>query len=690
MRSEEERIQKLELLVEQLIRRVDLLEGEPVATQPTPAEAQPPPAAVQPAPAVRFTAPAAQKATPAARPKQPPKPGPSLDLEELLGGRVLAWAGALAVVIAIVLFLATAISRGWIDEAMRVVLAYLGSTLLLCAGLYLYERKGRTQAALATVAAALFGLFASTVAATSLYDIVEPAVGLAVAMLIGAGAATIAVRWGSRETAAIGIVGAVLSPVLVDAGTTGIALAFMAVALVSSTAVLLWQRWDWLAVAAFLTSAPQLVAWLDDTQDESLGTALLVLGCFWVLYAVAAIGFEVRVPSEKLRFSSAGLLVADAILAADIGWEILDEASRSDGATTWVLGLAVVHLALGAVALRGRVAKEIALLLLAIGVGLSAIGAALALDGPALVAAWSVEAVLLAWLARRMNTTRGYIGAAGFLALASAHTLAFDARPDRLVDPPTAGAIVAVVLVIAAAAILSRLYAGPWAEFGDAMDVLALGGLAYLAPVAFEGVPVVAAWATLAVVLAFLSERGLVGLGGVAPLPFVALAAGHTLAIEAPPYALRDGVDDLGSAVLAIGLTTAAALVAARMAKEPLDRVLAIVGAAGAVYLPSIVIVDVTSTGEVEPGQTPQVLLSAFWSAVGLGAVVYGLVRDDKRFRLGGLALLVLAAGKVILYDLGELDDIYRVLSFVALGLLLLAGAFAYQRIRHEVGGRPG
>ena len=95
-------------------------------------------------------------------------------------------------------------------------------------------------------------------------------------------------------------------------------------------------------------------------------------------------------------------------------------------------------------------------------------------------------------------------------------------------------------------------------------------------------------------------------------------------------------------------------------------------------------IVDLTSGGELAPGQTPQVLLSAFWSATGLAAVVYGLVRDDKRLRLGGLALLGLAAAKVIVYDLKELDEIYRVLSFVALGLLLLAGAFAYQRIRKE------
>jgi uncharacterized membrane protein len=95
------------------------------------------------------------------------------------------------------------------------------------------------------------------------------------------------------------------------------------------------------------------------------------------------------------------------------------------------------------------------------------------------------------------------------------------------------------------------------------------------------------------------------------------------------------------------------------------------------------VIVDLTTTGEeFEPGQTPQVLLSTFWALTGLTAFVFGLVRDDRRFRLGGLALLGVAIAKVYLYDLAALSEIFRVLSFILLGLLLLAGAFAYQRIR--------
>ena len=58
------------------------------------------------------------------------------------------------------------------------------------------------------------------------------------------------------------------------------------------------------------------------------------------------------------------------------------------------------------------------------------------------------------------------------------------------------------------------------------------------------------------------------------------------------------------------------------------------------------------------------------------------MVRRSVNVRLGGLALLALAIGKVWTYDLAELEELPRALSFVALGLLLLIGAFAYQRFK--------
>ena len=66
----------------------------------------------------------------------------------------------------------------------------------------------------------------------------------------------------------------------------------------------------------------------------------------------------------------------------------------------------------------------------------------------------------------------------------------------------------------------------------------------------------------------------------------------------------------------------------------------------------------------------------------GVAALLAGLLRDERALRLGALGLLALTAGKVFVFDLAALTSIYRVGSCIALGLLLLAGAFAWQRIR--------
>jgi uncharacterized membrane protein len=206
--------------LEDRVRTLEGLLGVAAAAPPEPEPARP-----QPFP-------------PAPRTAAPPPSREPFDLEELLGGRVLGWVGGIAVVLAAVFFLVMAVHNGWIDEATRVVLAFLGSAALIAAGVWLHERKGRTQAARAAAAAGFAALYASVTTATAVYHLVSSGAGLVVAGLVGVAAMTLAVRWDSREVGGIGIVGALLAPVLVDAGTSTATLAFMTFALVGAIGVL--------------------------------------------------------------------------------------------------------------------------------------------------------------------------------------------------------------------------------------------------------------------------------------------------------------------------------------------------------------------------------------------------------------------------------------------------------------------
>ena len=156
------------------------------------------------------------------------------------------------------------------------------------------------------------------------------------------------------------------------------------------------------------------------------------------------------------------------------------------------------------------------------------------------------------------------------------------------------------------------------------------------------------------------------------------------------------GFSDPFVALASIGGVAAAALVASRRLSGLLDGVRpALLGGAGVavLYLASGLVVTAFEHGDavgsvlLSGHQQGQMALSVFWALVGVGAMVVGLRVDVQGLRIAALGLLGVTAGKVFLLDFATLTSVYRVVSFVALGLLLLGGAFAWQRLRPQAGG---
>ena len=71
---------------------------------------------------------------------------------------------------------------------------------------------------------------------------------------------------------------------------------------------------------------------------------------------------------------------------------------------------------------------------------------------------------------------------------------------------------------------------------------------------------------------------------------------------------------------------------------------------------------------------------SALWMGYGAILMVIGFWRRSAFVRWQGLLLIAATIVKVFVYDVSQLDRGYRILSFIVLGVLLLAISFAYQR----------
>jgi uncharacterized membrane protein len=71
---------------------------------------------------------------------------------------------------------------------------------------------------------------------------------------------------------------------------------------------------------------------------------------------------------------------------------------------------------------------------------------------------------------------------------------------------------------------------------------------------------------------------------------------------------------------------------------------------------------------------------SALWMGYGAMLMVIGFARRSAFVRWQSLVLIAFTVGKVFIYDVAELDRAYRIVSFMVLGILLLAISFVYQR----------
>jgi Predicted membrane protein (DUF2339) len=73
-------------------------------------------------------------------------------------------------------------------------------------------------------------------------------------------------------------------------------------------------------------------------------------------------------------------------------------------------------------------------------------------------------------------------------------------------------------------------------------------------------------------------------------------------------------------------------------------------------------------------------LISAAWALQAFAVIWLGLVRRNRLLRYLGFVLFFLTVGKTVFVDTGEMEKVYRIVSFAASGVLLVAAGYFYQR----------
>ena len=77
--------------------------------------------------------------------------------------------------------------------------------------------------------------------------------------------------------------------------------------------------------------------------------------------------------------------------------------------------------------------------------------------------------------------------------------------------------------------------------------------------------------------------------------------------------------------------------------------------------------------------------LTVAWALLALVVFVAGLALRERVYRIGGLVILALAVGRIFLVDVWQLETLYRILSFLVLGAVLLLLGYLYNRFADSI-----
>jgi len=636
--------------------------------------------------------------------------------EWLLGGNWLARIGIVAIIFGVAFFISLAIDRGWLGEAERVILGVAGGLVFIGAGEYFRRRYGVWAQTVTGGGIAI--LYLSVYGAFALYGLISTELAFGAFALITLAGALLSLRHEAVGVAVLSIFGGFATPLLLreQLPDQRLLLAYVLVLDVGVLALAGFRNWRWFTLLGWAGSLILFAFWQQELEP-STELAQIGITAIFLVFAGATIAFHI-VRRQAAGIADLALVTLNAAGYYGISYWLMNDPYRE-----WMGGFTAAVAAfyvLLAAACRMRGLEQLNLTLFSAGLAVvfAVIAVPVQLGGPWISVAWGIEALVLIGMSfpLRMRELRwaGYamfvVSGGWLLAADTPGALAEDLTP--FYNEYTISYAAAIVLPILGAYLLHlrRGHLEPGEE--AVIPFMALRAAIFVAaiiPVQVDGAWIAVAWAVESVLALLLSARlrmvelrwfayGLLAAMLVRLLwldtisvdsetfrpvlnwRFLAFAAGI-----AALYALgwlsrrnQEETDDLSPVAVWDNRTAMPALLAlANFATLWLLSAEILTSADSALFdLSRDASENVASLG-----------LSLLWAVYAAVLISLGVIRKWRWVRLAGLALLAVPVVKLFAYDSQTLEQEYRVIAFIALGLILLAGGLLYQRYSRAVRG---
>lgn len=377
---------------------------------------------------------------------------PTVSLEQRIGTRWVAIAGAITVIVGVGFFLKYAYDNWVIGPLARVLITAAGGLVALVAG-EVTRKRGYEIVAKCVTALGFGVLYAAVFSAYRVFDLIGTGPAFILAIVITAAAMFYAVIIDEVVIAVLSLFGGFCTPVMVSTGQNlpiplfGYALVLGAGAMVCAY----YRKWRTVNIIAFVGTFVLYTGWFEkfyrpamrmtEVAGEQMAIALGWLAVFFAVYLVVPILYEL-INRAKADKEDILCVLANAAVVFYYLCAILFDEFRTELAFCAV-GLCLIHLAMMAVvSTRCRDDVDLRVGLLAIALFFLTVAMPLYFKMYALAMAWAAQGAILAVIGLRYRSRWTQAGSAVALMLSLyqlLHRLPMHEEVFRLVFNPAFG-----------------------------------------------------------------------------------------------------------------------------------------------------------------------------------------------------------------------------------------------------------
>ena len=317
------------------------------------------------------------------------------NLETEIGSKWLGRIGVLALVFGVAFFLKYAFENDWIGETGRVAIGILSGMVLIYLGDLLRQKYNAYAATLTGGGIAV--LYLSIYSSFAYYQLVGQIPAFLVMMIITAAGAFLAVRYEQISLAILSILGGFLTPLLISTGTNNQIELFIYITILNLgiLGISYYRNWQKLNLFGFIATIFLYLNWSVQYYDKSqlfFSEAFLTL--WFILYVVAVVSHNV-LHKKKADISDLALIVFNALVYFGISYALLSR-DYGDYLGFFAVLMAVIYFVFAYISYQlNPEDKKLALFFPGLSIFFLTIAAPIQFDGVWVTIVWAIEAMVL-------------------------------------------------------------------------------------------------------------------------------------------------------------------------------------------------------------------------------------------------------------------------------------------------------